>query len=481
MTQTQLFKLAKQMNNHNPAFVPIPASRENKSPLGKWAGSSYLFEKDFPKREQWEPNCNLGLLVSDQYIVIDVDAKPPATKGNKKVYSENKGTDDLATLMGQHEPLPPTLGVDTPSDGDHWYFWQTGRPGEELLKNWTSCMSIDGKLIAVDIRVKGGYVMCPPFTKGPNAVYTWKDAKLDYKVPIAPMPNWMLKNILTTIERHKGHFEAQQFTCEPDVNSDVTDEDIEFFKNTPSWKDFFTIDAKPNQHNIYYVTAHQQYHCDICDREHVNNVGRPRAFLVRTHNKLRFVCRPGNGFNRLIEPDYAKLWNVDGDWFLVHSIIVLGDIILRVSGSLFRIIHKDDGPFLQARLVIDLDLLQIHINSESSGAEGDALDEDQRQGVVNGLGQVLIGAAFAKLVANEDGVPTRGAGKGPLVICLFNDGFNGRFQGFFGEPLSPEESRVMIVNVLNNGALERCEGLGPSRMLIIEDGRNVCDCHVDGG
>ncbi|KAJ3024934.1 hypothetical protein HDV00_000519, partial [Rhizophlyctis rosea] len=111
MTQTQLFKLAKQLKKDNPLFNPIPASRLLKRPIGKWAGNSYIFEKEFPKREQ--PNCNLGLLVTEEYVVVDVDAKPPADKAKVKVYSKNNGTDDWKTLMERNGGLPATLQSNT--------------------------------------------------------------------------------------------------------------------------------------------------------------------------------------------------------------------------------------------------------------------------------------------------------------------------------------------------------------------------------
>lgn len=78
MTISELFKKAKQMRLHNSSFLPIPASPETKRPIGSWKPPSYSFEKDFQKREH--PGCNLGFLVSDDYIVIDIDNKPPCNK-----------------------------------------------------------------------------------------------------------------------------------------------------------------------------------------------------------------------------------------------------------------------------------------------------------------------------------------------------------------------------------------------------------------
>ncbi|KAJ3052682.1 hypothetical protein HK097_005885, partial [Rhizophlyctis rosea] len=281
MPQTELFRVAKNMKRANPAFNPIPASSETKRPLGKWGGDTYLFERDFPKREAWEPGCNLGLLVSDEYVVIDVDNKTPAIKSRKLNYSEATGVADFQTLIANNEPLPQTLTVTTPSGGKHYYFALTGREDELKLKNWTACMKLDGKLVAVDLSDQ-------------------------YKVPMAPLPNWILNNIVGAHESHEKHFEVQQYTSEPSVNEAPTNDDVATFKASPWWQPCFEIEASPDSNNFYIITAKEPYNCDICERRHVNNTNHP--FLVRNAGTLRFVCRPGKGFNVLLEEDSLNKW-----------------------------------------------------------------------------------------------------------------------------------------------------------------------------
>jgi P4 family phage/plasmid primase-like protien len=305
MTQTELFKIAKKMKQTNDAFVPIPASKKEKRPIGKWAGNSYVFEKDFQKRQILESDCNLGLLVSDLYVVVDVDNKPPAVRGSKKVYSENKGTEDFQRLVEANELLPETLSATTPSGGKHYYFLLTGDEAESRLKNWTACMSLDdGSVIGVDLRKKGGYVMCPPSRKG-TKYYVW-DTPEEYKAKMKPLPKWILKNILETQKKHPKHFEDQKYTCEPESNGEVDDEDVRLLKQSPFWRDSFRISNHPDKFHRYIITATEPYQCDICQRRHVKNTNHP--FLVRHHGKLRFVCRPGKGFNRVIEPDHMQQW-----------------------------------------------------------------------------------------------------------------------------------------------------------------------------
>ncbi|TPX52095.1 hypothetical protein PhCBS80983_g06529, partial [Powellomyces hirtus] len=178
-------------------------------------------------------------------------------------YSEATGVEDFKTLCEEHD-TPETLTVKTPSGGEHRYYTLSGNEKEEKLKNWTSCMTLNNKLIAVDNCKHGGYVMCPASKKG-SAPYTWT-TKDEFKAPM-----------------------AQEYTSEPIANTDVDDEDIERFKKSEFWQDYFQIALTPDANNIYIITATGPYD-------------------LRHKSLLRFVCRAGKGCNRVIEVDYETLW-----------------------------------------------------------------------------------------------------------------------------------------------------------------------------
>ncbi|KAI9089845.1 bifunctional DNA primase/polymerase, partial [Phlyctochytrium arcticum] len=290
MVQTQLFKVAKKMRAHNPWFNPVPASVKDKRPLGLWKAGKYTFERDFQKREKWDDECNLGLIINSKYIVLDIDNKSPANKSSTKKYSENTGIDDFNTLVSENEFLPKTLSVTTPSGGKHYYFKLTGVDDETMLKNWTACMSHNDKLIAVDIRKQGGYVMCPPSTKGPNS-YIWDDRENEYRVEMAPLPQWILRNIQTTMEKHETHFSRQEFISSPVDNAPLNNNDVDMFKKSEYYLEQFQIDQSPNRDNMFIITATAPYMCKVCERHHTNNTNHP--FLVRNKGTLRFVCRSG--------------------------------------------------------------------------------------------------------------------------------------------------------------------------------------------
>lgn len=337
MPQTELYRIAKKMNKHNPSFVPIPASVSEKRPLGNWSGTQYMLERDFSKREQWEPDCNLGLLVADDYVIIDIDNKPPVKRAKSTKYSEQTGMHDFAALIECNEALPTTLSVTTPSGGKHYYFKLVGREDEARLKNWTTCMSLNGKLVAVDIRKRGGYAMCPPSRKGPNR-YTWDTAD-GYTVPMATMPHWILKNIIATSisAKAKKHFETQEYTSAPSENSKVSNDDVESFKRTSWWQPCFRVAKTGDQNNLHVITATEAYDCSICQRHHSNNSNHP--FLVRNQGVLRFVCRPGRGNNVVIEQDSTKAW----DAYEKGSVKQLIDSLDTTNRAVSQRLYEDLG------------------------------------------------------------------------------------------------------------------------------------------
>ncbi|KAJ1558345.1 hypothetical protein HK096_002088 [Nowakowskiella sp. JEL0078] len=316
------------MKKTHPYFNPIPAYIDQKRPVGKWAGNNYVFEKDFQKREKLVGDCNLGLLVSDEYIVIDVDNKLPAENCKEKLYSQNTGVHDFDTLVTKHGRFPNTLTVCSPSGGKHYYFKLEGNPGEEKLKNWTCCMNVDGSIAAVDIRKKGGYVMVPPSKKGIKR-YRW-ETEDDFKTKLVPLPKWILRNILETMAKHPDHFEKQFYTADPLLNFELENEDIQIFKESQYWQDCFTLNEQPTNNNIINITATEPYDCEVCKRQHVKNSNHP--FLVRHCNVLRFVCRPGKGFNVVLEPDYKKML-ADFDP-AIRKIVETGDITNRTVSQL---------------------------------------------------------------------------------------------------------------------------------------------------
>jgi len=303
MGQTELFKIAKQHHKRH-GFNLIPASRQKKAPLARWKDNSYNFMKDFQKHET--SDCNLGLLVSEDMIIVDIDNKPPAIPKGAPIdlYSTNTGVSDFAQIASLQEELPQTLAVSTPSGGQHLYFKLRNTQQRKQLKNWSCCMSNDDILMAVDIRVSGGFLVIPPSVKEIGKVYKWKDG--DGSTPIATVPDWIIENIVKTKGTRPVHFERQAFTCtnEPHFNDDITEAHLEILKASEWWQTCFQVKGV-NHNNIIDIQATKPYDCKICSRRHEKNNFQP--FLVNNESGLRFVCRPVKGCSRPVQKQYSDV------------------------------------------------------------------------------------------------------------------------------------------------------------------------------
>ncbi|MCF4122186.1 bifunctional DNA primase/polymerase [Antribacter sp. KLBMP9083] len=116
-------------------------------------------------------------------LVIDTDTpKPGARTPAEWTGRATSGEDVLSALVADHEPLPDTWTVRTPSGGIHRYYT---RPDGIELGNTAGRL---GWLI--DTRATGGYVVAPP-TRTNTGVYD----VVSYAAP-APLPGW-LTDLLT--------------------------------------------------------------------------------------------------------------------------------------------------------------------------------------------------------------------------------------------------------------------------------------------
>ena len=114
-----------------------------------------------PKKIEQFPDGNLAIRTGGGLVVLDIDVKK---------------ADGEATLQGweaEHEPLPRTYQVRTPSGGKHFYFTGSAPTKASIGPG-------------VDIRGDGGYVVAPPSVL-PNGRYDVID-----DVAVAPIPVWLV-------------------------------------------------------------------------------------------------------------------------------------------------------------------------------------------------------------------------------------------------------------------------------------------------
>lgn len=124
----------------------FPIAKNGKTPLTPHGFKDATRD---PKRiREWArkfPGCNWAMATgrSSGLVVLDVDNKPE---------QDRRGEVALHALLPSPNALPPTVVVETPSGGRHYYFRTTS-----AIPN-----SNDRLGSGLDVRGEGGYVLIPP-------------------------------------------------------------------------------------------------------------------------------------------------------------------------------------------------------------------------------------------------------------------------------------------------------------------------------
>ena len=155
-------------------FHILPCQANSKNPKKGFrygAGAS----RDPDEIRQWfadDPDMNYGVCPREKGVIIDLDVKP-----------EN-GVDGRNTWLGiliEQDDAVHTLKVQSPSDGEHYYFTTDIEVGN--AHNF-------GKGVGIDVRGAGGYVIGPGCTLK-HGEYVVKDAH-----EIAQAPTWLVQKYL---------------------------------------------------------------------------------------------------------------------------------------------------------------------------------------------------------------------------------------------------------------------------------------------
>jgi putative DNA primase/helicase len=91
--------------------------------------------------------------------------------------------DALFDLEAQHGDIPPTTTANT-GRGRHLLFRYPGVP----VKNCTALAGIKG----IDVKGDSGYLVAPPSRHASGKLYAWAVPPGDAKVPMQPLPPWLL-------------------------------------------------------------------------------------------------------------------------------------------------------------------------------------------------------------------------------------------------------------------------------------------------
>ncbi|MBU5369603.1 bifunctional DNA primase/polymerase [Enterococcus avium] len=139
-------------------------------------------------QQHWSkyPTSNIGLRISENLIVMDID-----------VHNEN-GFDSLAVLEREFDKLPDTFSLDTPTGGKHYYFRLP--EGVAIARQINAFKGID--------LLTNGYVVASPSSIN-DKKYTVSSGSID---KLAYLPNWLLRTFETHQEQDSSDYMSQTNT-----------------------------------------------------------------------------------------------------------------------------------------------------------------------------------------------------------------------------------------------------------------------------
>ena len=121
--------------------------------------------------EWWLRNnlCNPAIATGKGLVVLDVDGEA--------------GKASLKKLEDRYGPLPVTRTVTTGSGGKHYHF--------TCVQHISNSAGVLGE--GLDIRADGGLVIAPGALHKSGNLYQWDEGRSPADVPMAPIPDWLLK------------------------------------------------------------------------------------------------------------------------------------------------------------------------------------------------------------------------------------------------------------------------------------------------
>lgn len=163
-----------------------------KHPLGSLVYNGLHGASKFPAQiDKWwwtRPEANIGIRTgaASNLVVIDID---------DKAHEGRDGSQTWRRLLAAHADgmAPDTVEAITGSGGRHLYF--LAPDGIDVTS------SKDALGPGLDVRGENGYVVAPPSAHVSGREYTWESSSHPDDVPVAPMPDWLVRLCRTRIPR----------------------------------------------------------------------------------------------------------------------------------------------------------------------------------------------------------------------------------------------------------------------------------------
>lgn len=167
-------------------LIPIPLG-EKRPTLTRWVEQA-TDEESVIMGWWMMDELNAGLVLGPQpsgqnLIALDID--------DREGYS---GSEQLATLEEQFEPLPETVVSITGSGGRHILL---ALP--EGMHSPTTVGLCDGP--GIDTRGAGGQIVLPPSIHPNGRAYEWEDGCSPWDIEVAAAPEWVLELLAPKIQR----------------------------------------------------------------------------------------------------------------------------------------------------------------------------------------------------------------------------------------------------------------------------------------
>ncbi len=142
--------------------------------------------------KKW-PDANVGIATGEKSVLVVLD-----------IDDRNDGEDSLVQLQTDYGELPNTVESLTSGGGRHLIFQHPGNGTK--IKNVTNLSGFTG----IDIKGDGGYIVAPPSIHLSGKPYNWEMSSHPDEMPIAPLPDWLLK-LMTTPQPTEGLQESNNF------------------------------------------------------------------------------------------------------------------------------------------------------------------------------------------------------------------------------------------------------------------------------
>ena len=168
--RTDMLDAALDYAGRGLSIIPVG---QDKRPLIKWAE----FQSRIASREEitrwWtrHPHANVGIVTGTISGILVIDCDTP------------EGFEAVRKMLPDALILPIAR---TPRGG--WHLWFVYPAGSGITVG-------TGFIPGVDFRGEGGYIIAPPSVNGNGKAYTWEEGKSIGDVPLAPLPDILIKKL----------------------------------------------------------------------------------------------------------------------------------------------------------------------------------------------------------------------------------------------------------------------------------------------